>query len=103
MPATPIENPRLPFGDVQQHRQHPLSVGPARQLNCGFDTDTAIAILLPFISSRTATWFRRPARARASVPNGQFIGGNGEGFVDGHQIQITPQLDRYNINVIGAL
>jgi outer membrane receptor protein involved in Fe transport len=34
-------------------------------------------------------------------PNGQFIGGNGEGFFEGHQIQITPQLDRYNINALG--
>jgi len=34
-------------------------------------------------------------------PNGQFIGGNGEGFFDGQQIQITPDLKRYNINLVG--
>ncbi|MEO7602851.1 MAG: TonB-dependent receptor [Sphingomicrobium sp.] len=34
-------------------------------------------------------------------PGGQFIGGNGDGFYNGHQIQITPQLDRWNINLIG--
>ena len=34
-------------------------------------------------------------------PNGQFIGGNGEGFFSGHQIQVVPQLDRYNINLVG--
>ena len=34
-------------------------------------------------------------------PNGQFIGGNGEGFFSQNQIQVYPQLDRYNINVLG--
>src|SRR6476620_11322734 len=34
-------------------------------------------------------------------PNGQFIGGSGEGFFNGHQIQVVPQLDRYNINLVG--
>ena len=34
-------------------------------------------------------------------PTGQFIGGSGEGFFDGHQIQVTPQLDRYNISLVG--
>ena len=30
-------------------------------------------------------------------PNGQFVGGNGEGFFGGKQTQLTPQLDRYNV------
>jgi len=34
-------------------------------------------------------------------PNGQFIGGNGEGFFDDHQIQVTPQLNRYNVSAVG--
>ena len=37
-------------------------------------------------------------------PTGQFIGGNNRlnaNFVNGHQIQITPQLDRWNANVLG--
>ena len=34
-------------------------------------------------------------------PTGQFIGGNGEGFFDGNQIQITPKLNRYNISAVG--
>jgi outer membrane receptor protein involved in Fe transport len=32
-------------------------------------------------------------------PSGQMIGGNGFGFFEGHAIQVTPQLDRYNINL----
>ena len=35
-------------------------------------------------------------------PNGQFVGqSNPPILIEGHQIQITPQLDRYNINAIG--
>src|SRR6476661_6762499 len=34
-------------------------------------------------------------------PTGSFLGGNGEGFTSGHQIQVTPQLDRYNISMVG--
>ncbi len=33
--------------------------------------------------------------------NGSFIGGNGENFRSGTQYQLTPQLDRYNVNIIG--
>jgi outer membrane receptor protein involved in Fe transport len=34
-------------------------------------------------------------------PNGSFIGGNGENFRTGDQIQLSPQLDRYSVNVLG--
>ena len=34
-------------------------------------------------------------------PTGSFIGGNGENFRTGDQLQVTPKLDRYNINLIG--
>lgn len=33
-------------------------------------------------------------------PNGVFIGGNGEDWRNGHQFQMMPQLDRYNINAL---
>lgn len=36
-------------------------------------------------------------------PTGQFIGGNGGEFWSGHQVQVTPQLDRYNINLVGHI
>ncbi len=41
--------------------------------------------------------------ARRDRPEGQLIGGNGFGFFEGHSIQVTPQLDRYNINVLGHI
>jgi len=34
-------------------------------------------------------------------PTGSFVGGNGENFRDGNQFQLSPQLKRYNINLIG--
>jgi outer membrane receptor protein involved in Fe transport len=36
-------------------------------------------------------------------PNGSFIGGNGENFRGGNQFQISPQLNRYTVNLIGHL
>jgi outer membrane receptor protein involved in Fe transport len=38
---------------------------------------------------------------RAGVTTGSFIGGNSENFRGGEQFQMSPQLDRYNVNVIG--
>ena len=37
---------------------------------------------------------------RAGVTTGSFLGGNSENFRGGKQIQLSPQLDRYNINLI---
>jgi outer membrane receptor protein involved in Fe transport len=34
-------------------------------------------------------------------PNGSFIGGNGENFRGTDQIQLSPQLDRYAVNLLG--
>ncbi len=34
-------------------------------------------------------------------PNGSFIGGNGENFRGGDQFQLSPALDRYQVNVLG--
>ncbi len=37
---------------------------------------------------------------RAGVTPGSFIGGNSENFRGGRQFQLSPQLDRYNVNLI---
>lgn len=37
---------------------------------------------------------------RAGVTPGSFIGGNSENFRGGKQIQLSPQLDRYNVNLL---
>ncbi|WP_294120772.1 Plug domain-containing protein, partial [Sphingomonas sp.] len=38
---------------------------------------------------------------RAGVTTGSFIGGNSENFRGGNQLQLSPKLDRYNINAFG--
>ena len=35
------------------------------------------------------------------APNGSFIGGNGVNFLEGDQLGLQPQLDRYAVNLIG--
>ena len=42
-----------------------------------------------------------PASASASVRTASSSAATGEGFFNGHQIQVMPQLDRYNINLVG--
>jgi outer membrane receptor protein involved in Fe transport len=74
--------------------------GPGTTLNCGLDPQGNF-YTCPFIFMPNGDLVPQTGQRTGLGPNGQFIGGNGEGFFSGHQIQITPQLDRYNINVIG--
>ncbi len=73
--------------------------GPGTTLNCGFDP-TGAPYTCPFIFQPNGDLVPQTGTRQGLGPNGQFVGGNGEGFVDGHQVQITPQLDRYNINAL---
>ena len=67
---------------------------------CGQDPNGA-NYLCPFLWLPDGTLVPQTGERVGLGPNGQFIGGNGEGFFDKHQIQVYPQLDRYNINLIG--
>ena len=67
---------------------------------CGLDPAGA-RYLCPYIFQSDGTLVAQTGTRVGLGPNGQFIGGNGEGFFDKHQIQVYPQLDRYNINVLG--
>ena len=67
---------------------------------CGTDPNGA-PYLCPFLWQSDGTLVAQTGTRVGLGPNGQFIGGNGEGFFDKQQIQVYPQLDRYNINVIG--
>ena len=67
---------------------------------CGRDPNNA-PYLCPFIFQPNGTLVPQTGTRTGLGPNGQFIGGNGEGFFDSHQIQVYPQLDRYNINLLG--
>jgi outer membrane receptor protein involved in Fe transport len=66
---------------------------------CGLDP-TGLPYTCPFIFMPNGDLVPQTGIRQGLGPNGQFVGGNGEGFVDGHQVQITPQLDRYNINAL---
>ena len=74
--------------------------GPDTTLACGFDPQ-GNPYTCPFIFMPDGQLVPQTGTRIGLGPNGQFIGGNGEGFFEGHQIQITPQLDRYNVNLLG--
>jgi outer membrane receptor protein involved in Fe transport len=75
--------------------------GPGTTLNCGLDTQ-GHAYSCPFIFQPDGTLVPVTGNRGGVGPNG-FISGpsNGEDFVNGHQVQITPQLDRYSGNLVG--
>jgi outer membrane receptor protein involved in Fe transport len=73
--------------------------GPGTTLNCGLDPQ-GNPYTCPFIFMPNGQLVPQTGTRIGLGPNGQFVGGNGEGFFSGHQIQITPQLDRYNVNAL---
>jgi outer membrane receptor protein involved in Fe transport len=77
--------------------------GPAGTFGCGVATGNInpTPYNCPYIFQPNGDLVPVTGQRVGIGPNGAFIGGNGEDFVSGHQLQITPQLDRYNINVIG--
>ncbi|MFL6725904.1 MAG: TonB-dependent receptor domain-containing protein [Sphingomicrobium sp.] len=64
-------------------------VGTSGTYNCPY-TFTPTGQLIPLTGLRVGLG-----------PTGSFIGGNGENFRSGNQQQLSPQLKRYNINLIG--
>jgi outer membrane receptor protein involved in Fe transport len=75
--------------------------GPKTSLNCGLDTQ-GNPYTCAFIFQPDGTLVPVTGARGGVGPNG-FISGpsNGEDFVNGHQVQITPQLDRYSANLVG--
>jgi outer membrane receptor protein involved in Fe transport len=68
--------------------------------NCGVGTN-GLAYACPYIFQPNGTLIPQTGQRVGTGSVGSFIGGNGEGFVSGHQIQVTPQLDRYNVSLVG--
>jgi outer membrane receptor protein involved in Fe transport len=67
--------------------------------NCGTDPQGAFYPCF-FIFNPDGTL--SPATGvRAGLVNGSFLGGNSENFRTGHQFQLSPDLDRINVNLIG--
>ena len=98
-----------PFGEIRNYDFRSATFnntgnirfgGNGGSLNCQ-STTSATNLTCPFIFLPNGDLVPQTGTRIGSGPNGQFIGGNGEGFYEGHQIQITPQLDRYNINALG--
>jgi outer membrane receptor protein involved in Fe transport len=76
-----------------------------QNFNCGIATGnvTPTPYNCPYIFQPNGDLVPVTGQRVGIGPNGAFIGGNGEDFISGHQVQITPQLDRYNINLVGHL
>jgi outer membrane receptor protein involved in Fe transport len=56
---------------------------------------------LPFLFATDGTLSPMTGQRVGLASNGAFIGGNGENFRGGDQIQLSPSLDRYSANLIG--
>ena len=71
--------------------------------NCGISPGNGLNYTCPYIFMPNGTLVPETGQRVGIGPNGAFIGGNGENFVNGDQLQITPQLNRYNISAVGSL
>ncbi len=69
-------------------------------LNCGTDALGGF-FNCPYAFQPDGTLTRVTGTRIGIGPNGSFTGGNGENFRGGQQFQLTPSLDRYNVNVLG--
>ncbi|GAA4009666.1 TonB-dependent receptor domain-containing protein [Sphingomonas humi] len=76
-----------------------IRFGGNATLNGGTDTSGAF-FNVPFIFNRDGTLVPITGQRVGIGPNGSFIGGNGENFRGGNQFQLSPKLDRYNVNLI---
>ena len=56
---------------------------------------------LPYVFARDGTLIPVTGLRVGLAGSDSFIGGNGENFATGNQIQLSPELDRYSANVIG--
>lgn len=68
---------------------------------CGNDARGNPWEVCPYIFQPNGNLVPVTGQRVGAQPYGAFIGGNGEDFISGHQVQVTPQLDRYNINLVG--
>jgi outer membrane receptor protein involved in Fe transport len=74
---------------------------PTGAYNCGHDTNSGAAFACPFLFTPSGDLVPETGQRVGLGPNGSFIGGNGENFRGGNQLQLTPKLKRYNVNLVG--
>jgi outer membrane receptor protein involved in Fe transport len=77
-----------------------FNFGSSSTFNCGVDPIGGF-YTCPFIFQPDGTLVPQTGQRVGIAPFGSFIGGNGENFRGGDQLQLAPALDRYVVNVIG--
>jgi outer membrane receptor protein involved in Fe transport len=77
-----------------------INFGSNANFNCGVDPLGGF-YTCPFIFQPDGTLVAQSGQRVGIAPFGSFIGGNGENFRGGDQLQLAPNLDRYVINLIG--
>ncbi len=73
--------------------------GNSSTYNCGTDP-LGGTYTCPFIFQPDGTLVPATGQRSGVGPTGSLIGGNSENFRGGRQFQLSPQLDRYNVNLI---
>ena len=68
--------------------------------NCGFAPNGTGPYTCPFVFTQSGDLVPETGQRVGIGPNGAFIGGNGENFRGGDQLQLTPKLDRINVNLL---
>jgi outer membrane receptor protein involved in Fe transport len=94
---------RLFFRDVRSATLNNTGLvrfGGSAALNCGTDGIGGF-FNCPFAFNPDGTLAPVTGTRIGIGPNGAFQGGNGENFRGQDQIQLSPKLDRYNVNIIG--
>jgi outer membrane receptor protein involved in Fe transport len=78
-----------------------IRFGGNANLNAGRDNDTGAFFNVPFTFTPEGTLIPLTGQRVGIGPNGSFVGGNGENFRGARQFQLSPELDRYSLNVLG--
>lgn len=74
--------------------------GGTAGFNCGTDPTGVGFYNCPFIFQRDGTLVPATGERVGLGPTGSMLGGNGENFRGGEQFQMSPKLDRYNLNLL---
>jgi outer membrane receptor protein involved in Fe transport len=77
-----------------------INFGSNANFNCGVDPIGGF-YTCPFIFQPDGTLVPQSGQRVGIAPFGSFLGGNGENFRGGDQLQLAPNLDRYVVNLVG--
>lgn len=94
---------RLSYSDVRSASYSNTGVvrfGGNAQYNAGIGPND-VAYYVPYTFTPNGSLVPITGQRVGFGPNGAFIGGNGENFRGGQQLQLEPQLDRVNLNLTG--